>query len=61
MGSFLEKGDAIYWEKQARGLFSLFNKIERYVNKHNLNDKKDKEIQSILKNIRHYRNIFREE
>jgi hypothetical protein len=61
MGSFLEKGDTVYWEKQVRGLFRLFDKVENFIKDQKVHPQNDPEIKSILKGIRHYRNIFREE
>jgi hypothetical protein len=62
MGSFLEKGDAIYWEKQKRGLFNLFDKVDKYF-KYTHPDllKDDIQAKSLLKGVRHFRNVFREE
>lgn len=60
MGHFLEKGDGLYWEKQARGLFNLFDKIDRFIDKYHCESKEDLQIKSILKGIRHFRNVFTE-
>ena len=60
MGHFLEKGDGLYWEKQARGLFRLFDKMENHIQSNHFHSKNDSEIKSLLKGIRHFRNMFKE-
>lgn len=68
MGHFLERGDALYWEKEAKRLMRLFDKIERFsLNSTStiiINKKGSSlyaQIESIRKQIRHFRKIFSEE
>jgi hypothetical protein len=60
MGSFLEKGDGLYWEKQARGLFRLFDKIDKLIDKNYGHLVYNEEVKSIRKRIRYFRNVFTE-
>jgi len=58
MGSFLERGDVLYWEKQVSGLIKLFDKIEILLKESNLHED---QIRPIKKSIKHYKKIFVEE
>jgi hypothetical protein len=49
MGHFLEKGDGIYWEKQARGLFRLFDKMDSLIDKNYGHLTYTEELKSIKK------------
>ena len=60
MGHFLEKGDGVYWDKQVMGLFRLFDKIDKLIDKNYGHLTYMEELKSIKKGIRHFKNVFTE-
>jgi hypothetical protein len=64
MSSFLERGDALYWEKEARRLQGFLNMLEMFFDNYDFGDKNavaDVIREKSTKHIKHFRKIFREE
>lgn len=58
MGSFLERGDAVFWEKKAIRMQRFLSKLDIYFCERNLKSKNNKQLNSIYKEIRHFRKLF---
>ena len=61
MGHFLERGDALYWEKEAKRLMKLFDGIERWGLYEGATGEIKERHNHFKKEIKHFRKIFSEE
>ena len=61
MGHFLERGDALYWEKEAKRLMKFFDKMDKWVFFPGATGEVKKRHDHFRKEKKHFRKIFSEE